>query len=382
MIDAELFSILREQTKNDAWVRNLTIMNMSHDYPSIAIKLYTEFLETDMGQLHEFQGLLKLEREAIHMLVDFFGDPSATGDVTSGGTEGNILAMRAAKKLHPKTKPNMIAPVTAHPSFDKGAELMGIELRRVPVNHESWIVDPKAMEEKIDENTVGLIASCGTAGEGVIDPIPEVAKIAKRHDVCLHVDAAWGGFICPFWKELGMSGIPDFDFGLDGVTTISADPHKMLAVPMSCGGIFFKTQEIREKVVFNLNMGGVKYTNPGIIGSRSGAPSVALWGVIKSLGYKGFLETARITLRVTQELIDGVKSIPGLGILVDPKINLVAITTKLPVNKVYSAMWNRGWKMYALTEDPSCFRLIPMPQVAPSVGRFLDDLRNVVKEMS
>ena len=218
-----------------------------------------------MGQLHEFQGLLKLEREAIHMLVDFFGDPSATGDVTSGGTEGNILAMRAAKKLHPKTKPNMVAPVTAHPSFDKGAELMGMNYVEFPVNHESWIVNPKAMEEKIDENTVGLIASCGTAGEGVIDPIPEVAKIAKRHDVCLHVDAAWGGFICPFWKELGMSGIPDFDFGLDGVTTISADPHKMLAVPMSCGRNIFQDAGNSRKSGFQSKHGWGKSTRTRVL---------------------------------------------------------------------------------------------------------------------
>lgn len=74
-------------------------------------------------------------------------------------------------------------------------------------------------------DTVMLVGSAPAYPHGVVDPIPELADLALRRGLWLHVDACVGGYIAPFAKMLG-TDIPNFDFSLPGVTSISADLHK------------------------------------------------------------------------------------------------------------------------------------------------------------
>ncbi len=77
----------------------------------------------------------------------------------------------------------------------------------------SFRVIPSEIERCISKNTVAIIGTAGTAEFGAIDPISELSEIAIRHDVHLHVDAAFGGLIIPFLAN----GKPSFDFSLEGV---------------------------------------------------------------------------------------------------------------------------------------------------------------------
>ena len=74
-------------------------------------------------------------------------------------------------------------------------------------------------------NTVLVVASAPGYPQGVIDPVAEIAALAQAHDCNCHVDACMGGFLLPYFRRLG-APVPDFDFSVPGVTSISMDFHK------------------------------------------------------------------------------------------------------------------------------------------------------------
>lgn len=81
------------------------------------------------------------------------------------------------------------------------------------------------LKKNIDKNTVCIVGSCPQFPHGSVDNIPELGKIAQKYKIGLHVDCCLGSFIVPFAKKLG-ANIPDFDFSVKGVSSISCDHHK------------------------------------------------------------------------------------------------------------------------------------------------------------
>ena len=77
----------------------------------------------------------------------------------------------------------------------------------------------------ITRNTIAIVASAPQYPHGVMDPIPELALLAQKHCLPLHVDSCVGGFVLPFVERRGFPVVP-FDFRLPGVTSMSADLHK------------------------------------------------------------------------------------------------------------------------------------------------------------
>ena len=71
-----------------------------------------------------------------------------------------------------------------------------------------------------------LVGSAPGFPHGVIDPIDQIAALGKKYDIPVHVDACLGGFVLAFMEDAGYS-LPPFDFRVDGVTSISADTHKV-----------------------------------------------------------------------------------------------------------------------------------------------------------
>ena len=109
------------------------------------------------------------------------------GSVTSGGTESIITALLAYRDKFRAERgikaPEIILPETAHPAFDKGAHLFGIEVVRAPVDPATTLVDVDFVRAHINENTVVLVGSAGNYPYGTIDPIAELSELAlgARH---------------------------------------------------------------------------------------------------------------------------------------------------------------------------------------------------------
>ncbi len=136
------------------------------------------------------------------------------GTVTSGGTESILLAMKTyrdyARARRGVRRPEIVVPTTAHAAFDKAAQYFGIRLVRVPVGPD-YRADVAAMGRAITRRTIALVGSAPTFPHGAIDPIDDLAGLARARGVGLHVDACLGGFVLPWARRLGYP-VPPFDF--------------------------------------------------------------------------------------------------------------------------------------------------------------------------
>jgi tyrosine decarboxylase/aspartate 1-decarboxylase len=186
----------------------------------IAKEVYLQFLETNLGDPELCPGTKEIETRFLRFISELLHGPTTSaGLIVSGGTEGNITAMWLAKQLSGKKE--IILPVSAHFSFQKIASLIGMKLVEIPLTKD-YTINLSQLKKKITTRTAAVIGLAGSTELGVIDPLPEINEICLDNHLFFHVDAAFGGFVIPFLKDLGYRA-PDFDFRLKGVSSISND---------------------------------------------------------------------------------------------------------------------------------------------------------------
>ncbi|MCW3981963.1 MAG: tyrosine decarboxylase MfnA, partial [Candidatus Bathyarchaeota archaeon] len=294
----------------------------------LAKEVYTRFLEKNLGDPGLFPATAQLEREAVQMLGKLLSNPKASGHILTGGTEANILALLAAKKLSNKNRCEVIVPSSAHHSFDKAADLLGLKIIRIGLNSR-FQVDTEAVERAINRNTAAIVAIAGTTGLGVVDPFPELSEIAMAENLPLHVDAAFGGFVLPFLRELAPV-TPKFDFAVEGVSSITVDPHKMGLAAIPAGGLLFRSEELRKAVAWKVSyLAGGKTEQATLVGTRSGASVIAVWALLKHLGREGYTRVVSRCMELTRRLANGIQQIEGLEVVTNPITNIVGIKSDM-----------------------------------------------------
>lgn len=336
----------------------------------IAKKAYLKFLETNLGDPELFPGTKELETRFIQFLLTLFHAPkTATGHIVSGGTEGNITAMWIAKELSRKNK--IIVPESAHFSFAKIASIMNMKLCLIPLTSE-YIMDIKKIRKNITKNTAAVVAVAGSTELGTIDPIPELSDLCNDEHLFLHVDAAFGGFVIPFLHELGYQ-VPDFDFKLQGVSTICVDSHKMgwSAIPM--GTLCIRENHWLEEISVKSPCISSK-TQAGILGTRPGGPIAAAYAVTKYLEYDGYTKLVKRCMQTTQYMEKQITTI-GLSVIQQPTMNVLGVRIKNPTRLV-NALSQKGWRVNAV-DHLSCIRLVMMPHVTKKI---VDDFILVLKK--
>ncbi|MEW6186446.1 MAG: aspartate aminotransferase family protein [Thermodesulfobacteriota bacterium] len=335
-----------------------------------------------------FPSLLKMETEVAAMMADLFhGDAETVGNMTSGGSESIMVAVKAARDLarveKPHiTEPELLMPLSAHPAFNKAAHYLGLKTVIVPTDGETLAADPAAMAEAVTENTVLIVGSAPSYPHGIIDPIKDLADLAARQRIWMHVDACVGGMELPFIRELGYE-LPDFDFGLPGVCSLSADIHKYGFTPKGASVILYRNSEFRKHQLFAYAdwPGGV-YATPNISGSRPGGPIAASWAALKFLGREGYKKLAVRSMEATKRMIEGVGNIPELFVLGNPRTTVFAIgSDKINIFALGEKMKEYRWYLDS-QHLPPCLHLTVSPIHASIVEPFLTDLRSAVQEVS
>jgi len=345
----------------------------------LARKVCTRFLDRNLGDSGLSPALVKLEKETIHMLGTLLSNPKASGHIVTGGTEANTLALWAAKKLSKRKKCEVIVPTSAHYSFDKAADLLGLKIVRVGLNSR-FQVDVEALEKSVTANTIAIAGMAGTTGLGVVDPISELSEIAVKKGLYLHVDAAFGGFVLPFLKELGFS-VPDFDFSLPGVCSITIDPHKMGLAPIPAGGIMFRNESLRKAVAWNVSyLAGGETEQATFVGTRSGASVLGVWALLKHLGTEGYKRIVRSCMRLTWKLAVEIQKINGLDVMTEPTMNIVGIKSEVfDIRRIAKELRLRKW---AVSLFPNHIRIVVMPHVQKHhIEEFLEDLKDIVNKL-
>ena len=341
----------------------------------LAKKVYTQFLEKNLGDPGLFPATVEMERETIRMLGSLLSNPKASGHIVTGGTEANILALWAAKKAAEKEHGEVIVPISAHFSLDKAADFLGLNLVKVRLNSQ-FQADIEAVEESVNSRTIAIVGVAGTTSLGVVDPIRELSEIAVEKNLYLHVDAAFGGFVLPFLRELGFN-VPDFDFTLTGVCSITIDPHKMGLAPIPAGGILFRNNDLRKLIARRVSyMAGGETEQATLVGTRSGASVIAVWALLRHLGMDGYKKIVKRCMDLTWKLAMEIPKIKGFSLVTKPTLNIIGLKSdSFSIRQVAYELRLRGW---AVSLFPKHIRIVVMPHIRERhIEMFLEDLREI-----
>ncbi|MCF8246209.1 MAG: aspartate aminotransferase family protein [Saprospiraceae bacterium] len=332
-----------------------------------------------------FKSILKMEKEVVGMAADLLhGDENTVGTMTSGGTESVLLAMYAcrewAKKHRPSIKtPEIVAPRTIHPAFDKAAHYFGLSLRKAKV-HENMAANVAAMEQLITKNTILLAASAPSFAHGILDPIPAIGQLAEKHNLLFHVDACVGGFMLPWVERLG-ENLPEWDFRVPSVTSMSCDLHKFGFAAKGASIVLYRNTQLFENQIFiNTEYSGGIFATASLLGTRPGGTIAAAWAGFQHLGQAGYLKNAREMLAAFDQLRAGIEALPELQIIGEPCMNMLAFFTKNNQPDIYAVadfMEEKGWVVDRQQLPPS-IHLTVFPYNIPVIPNYLVNLEAAV----
>jgi glutamate/tyrosine decarboxylase-like PLP-dependent enzyme len=203
------------------------------------------------GSALDAGALVTAERATLRWLADLAGMPStAHGAFVSGGSTANLSALvaarhgaaaRAARPLGAPRAPGLILTGTgAHSSVQSAADIMGCRLRSA--GDVDGRLDRTSLGRMLDESDpadlVAVVATAGATNNGFVDDLEGVAELCRRHEVWLHVDAAYGG------AALLAPAVRGLFAGIESCDSITIDPHKWLFTPYDCAAVIYRDPEI------------------------------------------------------------------------------------------------------------------------------------------
>lgn len=306
-----------------------TIFNSICSEPlPLAAEVFARHLSANSGDSRIFPGLHEAERRVTAMLGDLLGDADAHGVAVSGGTEANLLAVAAALRGRPRRagRPQLLVPESAHFSLEKVAALLDCELVCARLDAR-YRVDIDDMRRKISTRTALVVVTAGTSECGAVDDVPAAAQIAREAGLPLHVDAATGGFLIPFARELGYT-LPAFDLSVPGVTSMAVDPHKYGQAPIPCGWLLVRERSWIERLRSESHYQGTR-AHYGLLGTRPGASVLAAYAALRAMGRAGYRAMVAELFAMRAWLLERLAG-AGLRLAFEPELTVVGVQSAEP----------------------------------------------------
>ena len=256
------------------------------------------------------------------------------GTLASGGSEANLIALKCARdKAVSSIKDRGVrsaerdlvvyASEQCHYSIDKSVDLLGLgreSLRKIPTD-ENFHIRLEALQQEIDKDrAAGRLPCCivgvaGTTSTGVIDPLADLAALAREHRCWFHVDAAYGAPLAFSAKhKQRLRGITLAD-------SVTFDPHKWMFVPFACGATLVRDGGGVLRDSFDMSpeylsedRGGADvefdFFRYGQMGTRR-FNSLKLWMALKFMGRQGYAQTVERQIDLTNYLASKLDRLPG-----------------------------------------------------------------------
>jgi glutamate/tyrosine decarboxylase-like PLP-dependent enzyme len=275
-----------------------------------------------------------IEAQVIRWLCELVGyGPGAFGTLASGGSEANLIALKCARDQTAseicelgvratKGELTVYASEQGHFSLEKSVDILGLgrkSLRKIDTD-ERFHIRLDQLREAIDKDRrEGRIPCCvvgmaGATSTGVIDPLPELAAIARESNCWFHVDAAYGGGLA--FSEQHKEKLR----GIELANSVTFDPHKWMFVPFACGTTLVRDggRVLRDSFditpeYLNEDRGGadVEYDffRYGQMGTRR-FNALKLWMAFKFMGRRGYAETVERHIELTQHLAARLDQLP------------------------------------------------------------------------
>ena len=286
-----------------------------------ARKVMTENMDKNMIDKTEYPQTAEIERRCVNILAKLWNSPEkpyCTGTSTVGSSEacmlGGIAALkrwqkrRKAKGL-PIDKPNFIISTCMQVVWEKFAIYWDVEMRMIPVTAEKITLDPQDVIKACDENTICVVPIQGVTITGLNDNVKEIndaldkLNTEKGWEICIHVDAATGGFIHPFIDPETI-----WDFRLKWVLSISTSGHKFGLVYPGVGWVVWKDKQyLPEEMNFAVNYLGANIPSISINFSRPGNQVLAQYYQFMRLGKEGYKKVQQNCLNVCLYLKEQLK---------------------------------------------------------------------------
>jgi len=289
---------------------------------------------TNSESEHFFAGTQAIERELIELCaVDILkAEPnSCDGYVASGGTEANMQAIWVYRNYfmqehHAKLSDIcIITSEDAHYSMSKAANVLQVELHKMPINEHDRTLQADALRARIAKLQQSgkkyfiVVANMMTTMFGSVDDVNVYVEALEELGCTykIHVDGAYGGFYYPFAQPEN-----DLNFSNPNVTSVTLDAHKMAQAPYGTG-------------IFLIRKGWIEYANTSdasyvegedytLIGSRSGANAIAIWMILMNYGPYGWYEKTLILQKRADWLCEQLQE-NGIEFYRHPKSNIVTI---------------------------------------------------------
>jgi len=360
----------------------------------LATEAYRRFSGENALNVEAFPSLRTMQRDVLAIVAGWLCAPAtARGFFTSGGTESILMAVKAARdqfrhdESRPVTRPNVVLPTSAHAAFEKAGAYFDVEMRRVPVRPD-WRADATAMAVAADDHTILFVASAPQYPQGVVDAVAEVAAVAADRGANCHVDACMGGVTLPYLSRLGVE-LPEWNFAVDGVTSMSVDLHKFGYAAKGASVIMYRNARLRSFQGFVTdNWLGGTYGSSGMLGTKSGGPIAAAWAVLHHLGDDGYLALTKLARDTTLRIAAAIANEPRLVLRAQPDTTLLSFgaaidpltgAPTLDIFAVADLLRTGGWYVDRQGPPPSIHLTVNAVH-AGTHEAFIADLRSAVAE--
>lgn len=351
------------------------VFNAGEEARRVGQEAYAMFMSENGLAPKAFPSLDAMERDVVGFALDLFHGPDGAGCMTSGGSESIFMAMKAARdqaRSEGREGCKIVAPETAHPSFDKAAHTLGLKVARTALGPD-YRADPAAMEAAVDDDTIMLVGSAPCFPFGLVDPIEDLDRIAGVHGLWLHVDACVGGYFIPFAEAAGVD-VGRWGFDLENVASISADLHKYGYTPKGASTVLYRSPGHYAHQIYSFDVWPCgNMTTPTLAGTRPGGAIAGAWAVLRHFGKAGYVAKAKDVIAVREAIQAGASKL-GFKAVGDPKLGLIALGhPERDVLKIADGMRERGW-ISARTGRPPAIHLMLQPAHVDAVDAYLADL--------
>lgn len=372
-----------EEAYNEDWhfSQGRILYSMCNEPRPLSLRAHMQFMEANLGDPNLYPGTKALERSVISMLLSILnGNATTGGSIVAGGSEANITVLWIYRNLTRKRRV-LLPEKTVHYSFEIAADMLGLELVYVPTNGQ-FRMDTSKLEELLDAGEPAcVVAVAGTTEHGQIDQVEEIGRICKQKGVYLHVDAAFGGMVFPFLSIAGYEIPSAFDFSVEGVTSITVDPHKMGQATMPAGALLLRNPEwyscIEHRAVY---LSQESFSS--ILGTRCSASIASAYAMMRNYGISGYVNLLKDCMNKAEWLAHTIEDL-GFRLAMYPISPVVCIqfSDEQTARDIQRELLENHWRV-SRTANPHGIRVVMMPHVRQdSLTMFVADLHGICKTL-
>jgi len=280
-----------------------------------------------------------IERTVISWLSEALGCKDFTGTLTGGGSSANLMGLAMAREARASAnekglsaKVTVYASEEVHMSIPKAVALLGIgrENLRLVRTDASFHMLPEELERAIardkesGKTPIAVVASAGTVNTGAVDPLTQIAAIARKHNAWFHVDGAYGALAA-------IAARGRFQ-GLELADSISLDPHKWLYQPLDCGCLLYRDPDAARnafshtgdytRVLSSDPIEGFAFFEESLELSRR-FRALKLWLSLRYHGFEGFRKSIKDDLGYARDLAEKIVNEPELELVAPVELSAV-----------------------------------------------------------